>query len=130
MALKIVIDVLIDRDRGDVGLDQRVTVSRRLGQRIHRDDTGCATTVVDDELLAESLGELYGVVARHEICATARRHRHDEAYRFVREGLGRGRGHTAQASENDKSNAARQGHVEPPPDAALVGIVLKSAVLV
>jgi hypothetical protein len=47
----------VDRDRADVPEEDRVAVGRGLGGRVHGDVARCAGTILDDDRLAEDLGE-------------------------------------------------------------------------
>src|SRR2546427_13278043 len=66
---------------------ERVAVGRRLGDESGTDRSGRAGTVLDDERLAQGIGELRADHARHGIGRAAWRIRNDEFYRLGRPGL-------------------------------------------
>jgi hypothetical protein len=64
VAHRIVVEVAIerrrDRERGDVGNQQRVAVGRHLGDLRRAYARALAGSVVDHDVLAESLAEIFG----------------------------------------------------------------------
>jgi hypothetical protein len=71
---------------------QNITVRRGTGRGLGGDDPAGAGPVVDDELLAELLGELVGDDPRGHVGDSASPVRDDDAHRAVRiAGLRRGR---------------------------------------
>ena len=83
--------------------EQRVTVGRRLGDDLGADGAAGTRTVIDDQLLAESLAEFLAENARQRLGAAAGREGHDKAQRLVRIiGLRRHcREHRQRSAEND-----------------------------
>ena len=78
------VDADVDRERRDVAEQQRVAVGRRLGDGVGADHAARAGAVVDDDRLAERLGQRLLHDARIEIDRAARRERHDDADRLRR----------------------------------------------
>ncbi len=64
-----------------------MAVRRRVPRHHRRDDAAPAGAVVDDDLLAEALGQLLSELAGHDVGAAAGRKTHDGAYRAVRKSL-------------------------------------------
>ena len=87
---EIEIEVVIERrvdGGGRVGPEQRIAVGRRAHDRIGRDVAGGARPVLDDELLAEPLGERLTEQTHEDVGAAAGRIADDAAHRPGRIGL-------------------------------------------
>jgi hypothetical protein len=90
VALGIVAELGIERrndTEGRIAHEQRVTIGRRLRDKLGA-ECGCgARPVVDHDLLAEQLGKLGRDRARGDVGPATRRERDDQPYRPVGIGL-------------------------------------------
>ena len=87
VAHRIVGQLRIDRGRDrqrDVGEQQRVAVRLRAHDRLRAGGAARAAAVLDDDRLAELLGQFVGEQPRRDIGEGAGRERHDDADRPVR----------------------------------------------
>jgi hypothetical protein len=84
---KLLVDVRVDADVGDVGIDERVSVGGRILRRFDADDALRAGLVLDHDRLAERGLQLLSKPARNEIRLSARRVRRDQLDRLRRPGL-------------------------------------------
>ena len=74
-----------DADRGAVGEErQRIAIGRARDHGARRGDAAGARHVLDDEILAELLAELFGDQPRGDIGDAAGAERNDDAHRMVR----------------------------------------------
>ena len=64
------------------GHEQAVTIGRGFRCKFSADDAAGTSTVVDDDLLAQRLGEPPHHRPRHNVHAGARGKRHHDAHRF------------------------------------------------
>ena len=81
------IDARADRERTDVGEQQRVAIGRGLGDDLRADVAVGAGLVLDDDRLAPRFRELLADRAREDVRRAARRVRHDDADRLCGIGL-------------------------------------------
>ncbi len=79
----------VDAVRGDIAPQERVPVGGRARHVLGRDAAVRAGLVVDDDRLAELVGQALADDARHRIVAAAGRGRHDDRDHLARVGIGR-----------------------------------------
>ena len=98
--------------------EQRVAVGRGLGDRFRRDVAARARTVLDDEGLAEPLGEPFAEQTRQDVIGPACREADHEAHRLVGVGLrqreARSDGQHSGAGCELQDRAAWQSHGSSP----------------
>jgi hypothetical protein len=85
---KLRVETRIDRMAGDACQEQRVSVTRGLGDEIRSDIAACSRTVFDHELLAQLQRKLLAVDASHRIYAASRGEGHHQFHRLARIVLG------------------------------------------
>ncbi len=76
---QLAVERLVDGERSGRGEQQRVAVGIRLGHRLAAGVAAAAGSILDDELLAEIVGELLRQDARHHVDRAAGRVRIDDA---------------------------------------------------
>ena len=87
---------------------KRGAIRRRARDRLGADQSAAAGAVLDEELLAERLAELFGEHPAEQIVGAAGRIRHDHAHRLVRPF---GRGAVRQHGKNGEEGGNGRDHV-------------------
>ena len=83
---RVGVEARVDRDRAGVAEEQRVAVGRAADHRARADQARAADAIVDDHLMAERAGQLFGDHARQHVDAAAGRighHQRDGAVRII-----------------------------------------------
>ena len=97
----------------DIANHQRIAIGRRARDHLRGNDAAPATLVVDNEGLAQHLGETVANGAGNQIDAAARRHGRDDLDGFRGPGLlGPGKPHGTRRTQD--AQCARLHHQAPP----------------